>query len=228
MDWGGGGVTPYYDDGQITIYHADCRDVLPTLDPSSVDLVLTDPPYGVAERTARLTNGRSNATASLDFLPVAGDDEVFDPSPLLAFRRVMIFGANHFAHRLPPSPTWIVWDKRDGTTADDNADCELIWSNVGGPARLYRHLWRGMIKASERDERRVHPTQKPVALMRWILDKWSKPGDLILDPYMGSGPIARACADLGRRYIGIEIDQKYVDVAVRRLQQAVLPLEIPA
>jgi DNA modification methylase len=81
-----------------------------------------------------------------------------------------------------------------------------------------------MIKASERDQVRVHPTQKPVALMRWILTKWSKPGDLILDPYMGSGPVARACLDLGRRYIGVELEERYCEIAVSRLSQQVLPL----
>jgi len=225
-DAAAGGMTPYFDDGQITIYCGDCRDILPTLDAGSVDLVLTDPPYGVSERTDRLSKGRSNAYRSFDFASVAGDDEAFDPSALLQFPRVMMFGANHFADRLPPSAAWIVWDKRDGTTSDDNADCELVWTNLPGPARLYSHLWRGMIKASERDQTRVHPTQKPVALMRWILEKWSKPGDLILDPYMGSGPVARACRDLGRRYIGIELEEKYCEIAVRRLQQAVLPLEV--
>jgi site-specific DNA-methyltransferase (adenine-specific)/modification methylase len=217
-------VTPYYDADGITLYCADCRDVLPTIAPGSVDLVLTDPPYGVAERTDRASKGRAVLAPCYDFPPVFGDDEPFDPSRLLRFGRVMLFGANHFADRLPPSASWIVWDKRDGIPSNDNADCELIWSNAGGPARLYRHTWNGMIKASERDERRVHPTQKPVALMRWILDKWSKPGDLILDPYMGSGPIARACADLGRRYIGIEIEERYCEIAAKRLSQAVLPL----
>lgn len=221
-------IEPYYHDESagITIYCGDCRDILPTLEAGSVDLVLTDPPYGVNEPTDRKSRGRGKLAECNDFAPVIGDNEPFDPIPLLRFRRVMLFGANHFADRLPPSAAWIVWDKRDGIPSNDNADCELIWSNVGGPARLYRHLWNGMIKASEQDQKRVHPTQKPVALMRWILERWSKPGDLILDPYMGSGPIARACLDLGRRYIGIELEEKYCQIAVKRLSQQVLPLEV--
>jgi site-specific DNA-methyltransferase (adenine-specific) len=216
--------TPYYQDDAVVIYHGDCRDILPLIEPETIDLVLTDPPYGVAERTDRLSRGRSNAYHSLDFAPVAGDDQPFDPALVLRYKRVMLFGANHFADRLPPSAAWVVWDKRDGTTPDDNADCELIWSNIPGPARLYSHLWRGMIKASERNQVRVHPTQKPVALMRWIIERWSKPGDLILDPYMGSGPIARACADTGRRYIGIELEERYCEIAAKRMAQTVLPL----
>jgi site-specific DNA-methyltransferase (adenine-specific)/modification methylase len=155
-------------------------------------------------------------------------DKPFDPTHLLQFGRVVLFGGNHFADRLPPTPSWIIWDKRDGITSNDNADCELAWTNLGGPARLYRHMWNGMIKASERDKRRVHPTQKPVALMAWIIGNHTQPGDLILDPYMGSGPVARAAADLGRRYIGIEIEERYCEIAARRLEQSVLPLEVSA
>lgn len=212
---------PYYQDESCTIYHGDCRELLPLIEP--VDLVLTDPPYGVSERTNRATNGRSNATASIDWLPVAGDDEPFDPTPFLAYPRVVLFGGNHFADRLPPSPSWIVWDKREGTTSDDNADCEMAWTNLGGPARLYRHLWRGMIKASERNTRRVHPTQKPVSLMAWIIREWSSADDVILDPFMGSGTTLRAAKDLGRKAIGIEIEERYCEVAAKRLAQAVLP-----
>ena len=231
-------MTPYYDRDGITIYCADCRDILPTFEQGSVDLVLTDPPYGVSERTSRNSAGRgggwlkSGTWGSRDFPPVAGDDEPYDPSPLLRFPRLMLFGANHYADQLPASPSWLVWDKLDGLKSkrdfgfNDNADCELIWTNLGGPARLVPHRWTGLLRASEINERRVHPTQKPVALMRWILERWSKPGDLILDPYMGSGPVARACLDLGRRYIGIELEEKYCEIAVKRLQQQVLPLEV--
>jgi site-specific DNA-methyltransferase (adenine-specific) len=157
--------------------------------------------------------------------PVVGDTQPFDPAPLLRFPRVVLFGANHYADRLPPSPTWLVWDKRDGVASDDNADCELAWTNLGGPARLYRHLWRGLCRASEQGQRHLHPTQKPVALMAWIIANWTKPGDLILDPYMGSGPVLRAAKDLGRRAIGIEIEERYCEIAARRLGQEVLPLE---
>lgn len=213
---------PYYEYDGITIYHGRCEDIIPILQP--VDLVLTDPPYGVSERTDRLSKGRSNATRSLDLLPICGDDEPFDPTPFLQFNRVVLFGANHYADRLPVSPSWIVWDKRDGTTSDDNADCEMAWTNLGGPARVYRHLWRGMIKASERDQRRVHPSQKPVALMEWIIERWTKPGDVIFDPYMGSGPIPRAAKNLGRRCIACEVVEEYCEIAAKRLMQSVLPL----
>jgi DNA modification methylase len=227
-------MKPYYERDGITIYHADCRDVLPTLAAGSVDLVLTDPPYGISERTDRKARKRTALAGCNDFPPVYGDDDVYDPTPVLTFPRLVLFGANHFADRLPPSPSWIVWDKRAGLTSkrgdafNDNGDAEMAWTNLGGPVRVISHLWMGMLKASERDDKRVHPTQKPVALFHRIITEHTQPGDLILDPYMGSGPVARAAADLGRRYIGIEIEDRYCEIAARRLEQSVLPLTVPA
>lgn len=217
---------PYYSDSHVTLWHGRCEDVLPTLAAADVSLVLTDPPYGIGERTDRRSKGRSNAAASYDFEPVCGDDEPFNPTHLLRFPRLVLFGANHYAQELPPSPSWIVWDKRAGGTPDDNADCELAWTNIGGPARLYTHLWRGMIKASERDERRTHPTQKPVALMARIIEAYTQPGDLVLDPYAGSGSVLLAAKMLGRRAVGCEIELRYCEVAAQRLCQGVFDLQV--
>lgn len=218
-------MKPYYDDGKgIVIYHGDCREVLPALALPADALVVADPPYGVSERTDRKAKGRSYAAACYDFAPVYDDDKPFDPAHLLTFKRLVLWGANHFAERLPASPSWLVWDKRDGIASNDNADCELAWSNLGGPARVFRHLWSGMIKASERDQRRLHPTQKPVALGSWLLQNWSKPGDTVVEPYMGGGFVLRAAKDLGRRAIGIEIEERYCEIAARRLSQEVLAL----
>lgn len=213
-------MKPYYEHGGVTIYHGDCREILPVI--GAPDLLLGDPPYGVAERTDRRSNGRSGKAQCNDFAPVHGDDEPFDPSHLIGFNRVVLFGANYFADRLPASPTWLVWDKREGILENDNADCEVAWSNLGGPARIFRHAWAGMIKASEKTERRVHPTQKPVALMAWIISRWTERGQLVVDPYMGSGPTLRAAKDLGRRAIGIEIEERYCEIAAKRLAQEVL------
>lgn len=220
-------MTPYYTDDFVTLYHGDCRVILPTLN-LEPDLVLTDPPYGVSERTDRRAKGRTNAALSNDFPPVHGDDEPFDPSHLLAYKRLVLFGANYYAERLPRSATWLVWDKLDGLTTDkrlvgfdDNADVELAWANVGGPARLIAHRWKGMLKDSERADQRVHPTQKPVALMARIIDWLTSPGDLVLDPYAGAGSTLRAAKDLGRRAVGIELSEAYCEVTARRLGQEV-------
>lgn len=226
-------MKPYYDEGGITIYHGDCRSLLGELPHS--DLVIADPPYGVKERTSRRSAGRSSSaphgkTEAYDLPAVHGDDEPFDPAPLLGFPRLVIFGANHFAGRLPDSSSWIVWDKLDGLVSDrpigfnDNADCELMWTNLGGPARLIRHRWMGIMKASERDERRVHSTQKPVAVMEMLISAFTAPGDLVLEPYMGSGPVLLAARSLGRRAIGIELEERYCEVAAERLAQEVFDL----
>lgn len=211
-------MIPYYDDGQITIYHGDCRDVLPTLDPGSVDLVLTDPPYGMKYKPLRGADGSKRWVDG-----VRGDDEAFDPAPLLRFPCCVLFGANWYAHQLPPSGGWIVWDKtplgaKDGFHA---SHAELAWTNLAGSISKFSLQWGG---EARNGERHLHPTQKPVALMRWILNKWTAPGQLVLDPYMGSGPVAEACRDLGRRYIGVEIIENHCRTAVNRLAQSVLPL----
>jgi DNA modification methylase len=214
-------VKPYYDDGQITIYHADCRDVLPTI---AADLLVTDPPYGIAYRTPPSPRRpKSNWT-------LVGDAEPFDPSHLLTWPRAVIFGANHFADRLPPSAGWIIWDKRFGMPSNDQSDAELAWTNVLNSVRIVRCLWNGggSLLAENGPARAIHPTQKPVKLLRSVIELVSKPGELIVDPYLGSGTTLRAAKDLGRRAIGIEIEERYCEIAAKRLQQAVLPLEIGA
>lgn len=221
---------PYYQDNRsgITLFLADCRDVLPWIARHyDIDLLLADPPYGERAFNRYRTGGtRSHATGANDAMHCEGNDQPFDPMHLLALQAPSIlWGANYYAEKLPPSPSWFVWDKRDGTSPDDNADCELAWTNLGGPARIYRHLWRGMIKGSERGEKRKHPNQKPAALMRWCIQRAGlKPGALVVDPYMGSGPIAQAAKELGMRYIGIELVEAYVNAAIGRLQQEVMDL----
>ena len=224
---------PFYEDDGVTIYNADCNEVLPMLAPADVALVLADPPWGKNERTKRVTAGRvgkggptmhPGAYKAREWEPIHGDDRPFDPAPLLRFPRAVIWGAPYFADKLPPSPSYLIWDKRDGTTPDDNADCEIAWSNLGGPARIFRHLWRGLCRASETGVDHLHPTQKPVALASWILQRWTKPGDLVVDPYMGAGYVAVACQQLGRRFIGCDLVKHYCEVTVRRLAQRSLSL----
>ncbi len=215
--------TIYYSEPGVEVHCGRVEDVLATIDPKTVALLSADPPYGVNEQTKRNSKGRSHATGSIDFAAVTGDDRPFDPSQLLAFPRVSTWGANHYADKLPTSPSWILWDKREGGTPDDNADGELCWTNLGGPVRLFRHLWRGMIKASEKDQSRVHPTQKPVALYSWLFQWRTKPGDLIVAPYAGSGPDVLAARNLGRRIIAIECVESYCEEIVKRLRQPMLP-----
>jgi site-specific DNA-methyltransferase (adenine-specific) len=218
-------MRPYYSDSLVTLYHGDCRDVAPSL--RGVDLVLADPPYGVDLDTAYRENQRSNAALSNDYPRVRGDAANFDPAPFLGYPGVILWGANYYADKLPPRGSWLVWDKRDGGTPDDGADAELAWvSGVTGTVpRLLRHRWRGMIKASERDQRRLHPTQKPVALMAWCLSFFPDVS-LVFDPFVGSGPVLRACKDRGIRVVGCELEEVYCEIAAERCRQEVLDLGV--
>lgn len=207
------------------IIHGDCLDVLPTL-PHDWALVLTDPPYGIAVKTNYRERKRAALAQCNDFAPIHGDDKPFDPSHLLGLGRLILFGGNHYADKLPASPSWIVWDKLDGLTSkrdfgfNDQADCEIAWTNVGGPARVIPHRWMGAMKGSEHGERRVHPTQKPVWLMARLIEQFTEPGELVLDPYAGSGSTGVACVQAGRRFIGIEREAAYVEIARKRIADA--------
>ena len=218
-------MTPYYDEDGITIYHGDCREVLS--DGLLVDLVLTDPPYGIGYSAPHT----SSVTPDVARGGVIGDDEPFDPRWLLAYGRCVIFGANHFAHLLPPGG-WVVWSKVQDNRwlssgyHNKRSLAEVAWTNCHRHVALYNYYWAGSPMHRLGDERmsQLHPTQKPVDLMRWIIGSSTEPADLVLDPYMGSGPVARGCHDLGRRYIGVELDERYCEVAVKRLAQGVLAL----
>jgi site-specific DNA-methyltransferase (adenine-specific) len=213
-------MTPYYSTpcGSIRIYHARWEDVLAAgvFDPREVKLIHADPPYGVKERTDRASKGRSERWECRDFPAVAGDDKPFDPAPLLAMKRpLVLWGANHYSDRVPGGPSWIVWDKRDGIGPNDNADGETAWSNLGGPLRIFRHTWSGVIRASEAGDRVLAPTQKPEALSAWVFQRAKlKRGDLVLVPYMGSGPDLRPALAMGLRVIACEVEELYCRTAV--------------
>lgn len=222
-------MTPYFDRDGIVIFHGRCEDVLPTIDPSTVALLIADPAYGYGQSAQRRSSRAKNDPGhDGDFAMIHGDLEPFVPDHLFRFPRLVLFGANHYADKLPPSPSWLVWDKREDATPDDNADAELIWTNLGGPVRTYRQCWRGFTRAKDALEphKHLHPTQKPIALMIWLLERYTKPGDLVVDPYMGSGPITKACQLLGRRYIGVELVEAYCATTVNRLAQTVLPFAL--
>lgn len=227
-------MKPYYEQGWVTIYHGDSADFLPHVGRPA--LLLTDPPYGLTDRSGdygRL-KGSVDFNASKGFIggkvhpPIVGDrpdDPPFDPRPLLGIaEKTILWGGDHFAHLLPPSRGWLVWDKREELNSNMFSDAELAWTSFPTPTRMFRHKWLGYMRASEVGFH-VHPAQKPVALMRWILDQWTAPGDLVFDPYMGSGPIAQACHEMGRRYVGVEIVEGYCELAVGRLAQGVLAFE---
>jgi site-specific DNA-methyltransferase (adenine-specific) len=211
-------VTPYYEDGSVTIYHSRCEDVLPLL--PAPDLVLTDPPYGMNYRHGGRKGG---FRYGMDEQHIVGDDQLFDPSHLLIYR-LIVWGGNHFADRLPPSRGWLVWDKRDGTPSNDQSDAEVAWTNILTVTRVFSARWSGAHRTGrEQIEGRFHVNQKPVALMTWCLRLAGLPG-LVYDPYMGSGSTLVAAKELGLRAVGIEIDERHCETAAIRCSQEVLGL----
>lgn len=223
-------MKPYYQDNAVTIYHADCREVLPLLTAGSVDLVLTDPPYGVSWNTdsTRFTGGvrpdtrRGNGRS--DWGDIRGDDADFDPAPLLVFPNVILWGANHYADKLEPR-TWLVWVKKHpelfGTFL---SDCEVAWMSKGhGVYAFYKQFPPPSRIAEGAQGKTLHPTQKPEALMQWCMGFYPD-AKAIIDPFIGSGSTLRAAKDLGRKAIGIEIEERYCEIAAKRMAQSVMTL----
>jgi len=212
-------MKPYYQDEAVTIYHGDCRDILPHLEP--VDLVLTDPPYGInRDHSGHKVIARLGA--------IVGDDKPFNPRPILGVGQThILWGANHYASRLPDESCWLLWLKHDHSffTFRSTSPFELAWTDIGGASRAYRHIWDGSIKQGEGfGHPHVHPAEKPLELMRWCLSLVPD-AHLILDPFMGSGTTLRAAKDLGRKSIGIEIEERYCEIAAKRMAQTVMALE---
>jgi len=222
-------IEPYYSCDGITIYHGDCAVIAPTL--GRFDLLCTDPPYGIGEARgknksrSRPRSGVGNIIVSKDYGVSSWDDR--PPSAdllnslLAQSASQCVFGGIYFD--LPSSPGWLVWDKENGT--NDFADAELAWTNYGCAVRLKRYLWNGMCRAVP--EPRYHPTQKPLAVMSWAIGLCPERPTTVLDPFMGSGTTLRACKDLGISAVGIEREEKYCEIAVRRLAQTTLALGIP-
>ena len=203
--------------GRCELLEGDSAEIMAYLD--GVQAVVTDSPYGIGYSHGG-GGGKLARSTTLDHKPIIGDDAPFNPALMLEQSMPLIlWGANHFADELPASPSWLAWDKRCADYSNDQADCELAWTNLGGPARMFRHVWNGMLRGAESKTPRVHPTQKPVALMEWCLG-FLPNADTILDPFMGSGTTLVACAKLGRRGIGIELDPDYLDIAVNRVEEA--------
>ena len=194
-----------------TLYCGDCLDLLPI----EADAVVADPPYGIALECEGEASGGVGRQA---FRAIEGDDKLFDPSPWLDFKDVVLFGSNNFCHAIPPQDgQWYFWDKTLQNNGCRIAEGEFMWHKQGTKPRAFRHLWSGAYRASESGERSVHPSQKPVALVVWLLGMVK--GQTIMDPFMGSGTTGVACVREGRNFIGVEKDEKYFQIAVERIRR---------
>lgn len=213
---------PFYADEWVTIYHGDSREIMPHLKP--FDLLLTDPPYGIGETGARSNRNRKGdarwkAPSNKDYGKQEWDSKPVEEWVMHLARRLcekqIIFGGNYYD--LPPCKGWLIWDKE--TDGKNGADCEMAWRNFGGASKRVRHLWDGF--RMKTNERRDHPTQKPLEVMAWAL---KQAGDVqtVLDPWMGSGTTLRACKDAHVHCVGIEMQREFCEIAVDRMAQTTM------
>lgn len=221
--------------GNAELWHGDCREVLPLVPACAA--VVTDPPYGQAYKVnTRYAGGNTRTPVAQrgggvlfverqTYQDIMGDDEPFDPAPLLGLApTVVLWGAHKFHDRLPEG-SWLVWDKVPTGKRRDQGDGEAAWINRQQPLRIFRLLWDGLcVGEGARHEvtagqQRYHPAQKPEVLMRWCIEQAGTPAS-VLDPYMGSGSTGVAASQMGLQFIGVEAERRYFDIACRRIEQA--------
>lgn len=212
---------PYYQDDAVTIYHGDCREIAPGL---AVDVVVTDPPYGIAYSSGWSRETRSHAEK------IVGDasTEMRDWAVMKFADKPCAFFATPKCRLLMEPRALLVWDKGEAAGMGDlsipwKPNWEVIWVGGGGwVGTRTSSVLRGSSMVTTSAMGRSHPHEKPVWLLAALIAK--APEGIVLDPFMGSGTTLRAAKDLGRKAIGIEIEEKYCEIAARRMRQEVLRL----
>lgn len=207
--------------GNITLVHGDCCEYMAGIEENYFDLAICDVPYGIGEDGSK-NHKRGKCAKPKKYKAFYGNDM---SSPSVEYfnklfsitKNQIIWGANHFISKIQfDSSCWIVWDKDNGDT--DFADCELAWTSFTSSVRKFKFRWNGMLQENMKNkEIRIHPTQKPVALYKWLLTKYAKPGMRILDTHGGSMSHAIAAHDLGFDLTIIEKDDFYYEEAKKRL-----------
>lgn len=216
-----------YELGNHRLLCGDSTDILQVerlMNGEKADMVFTDPPYGINEETDRAFASQTRKAKGNTFSKIIGDDSIDTALSAFAIADnqsdiVCYWGGNYYAHKLPPSACWIVWDKRvEENQRDMNSDCELAY--VKHPSkksvRIFRHLWKGMIKASENGSGRVHPTQKPIALAEWAFQELAPDSNSVFDLFGGSGSTLIACEKTNRKCFMMELDPYYISVIIER------------
>ncbi len=210
------------------VINSDCLEVLKELPDNYADLCLTDIPYGINVTNMSFTKGsKSGVTYGTNFIKYDDwDKKTISKEVLNQILRVsknqIIFGGNYISDILPTSRCWLIWDKRLNEKYDglDQADCEMAWTSFNKPSRIIRYLWVGMIQGDMKNkEKRYHPTQKPLPVFEKIISNYTKEGDVVIDPFLGSGTTAVICEKLRRKWLGIEINKDYCDISNKRLEK---------
>jgi DNA modification methylase len=196
------------------------------MDGQKADMVFTDPPYGIG-----LDKDNQRLGKSQEYGAVLNDHDnttaidAFNLVSSLNVENIFFWGANHYSNALPSSSCWIVWDKQGGKHVT-YADVELCYSNLNSPARMFTHIWDGFRRDSEKGEKRIHPTQKPVKLICEIWEYFKMNYNIVLDLFLGSGSTMVAAHQLNRKCYGMELDPKYCQVIVDRMHKLDPSLEI--
>lgn len=200
--------------GRVTLYLGDSV-ALRHLVPADA-AIISDPPYGIAHKRGKCSDrgkGISRGAAG-----IIGDEKPFDPAPWVSYPISLLWGANWYSDKLPPG-RWLIWDKQEHGGSGDFSEAEVAWQNRQGSIKVFRHMWLGVQRASQVGEERRHPTEKPVVLMAWCMDKAKVPaGAVVVDPYMGSASTIIAAIRTGRKAIGFEKDPEHFANAVQRVK----------
>jgi len=204
----------------IELLHIDCMEYMATLPDKTFDLAIVDPPYGIG---VNISIGRRKGDKKSDYHKFYGNDSAIpDCNYFIELKRVslnqIIWGGNYMTDHLQPSPCWLMWDK--GFSEDVTfAQFELAWTSFKSSAKKYNYN-------AAKNNNRIHPTQKPVALYKWILHNYAKPGDKILDTHLGSGSSAIAAHKMGFDFVGCELDKDYYDAACKRFKEQTMQLSL--
>jgi len=203
-------------------FNIDCMEALREAPDNHWDLAVCDPPYGISKPAFRQDNTTTKATALRDYHIAVFEQSVPEQSYFDELRRVsknqIIWGGNYFIDHLTSTRSMIVWDKE--TKDAQWADAELAWTSFTNSVRIFKFAWNGMIQGDMKNkESRIHPTQKPAALYKWLLQNYAKPGDRILDTHLGSGSSRIAAYDLGFDFTGYELDTDYFNAQEERFQR---------
>jgi site-specific DNA-methyltransferase (adenine-specific) len=213
----------------ITLTNEDNMELMSRYADKYFDLAIVDPPYGINE-SGQTNKTRSKIAKSKDYgnknWDTTSPDFLYFNELIRISKNQIIWGANHFISKIPyNSSCWIVWDKDNGET--DFADCELAWTSFKTSVRKFKFKWQGMLQGNMKNkENRIHPTQKPVALYKWLLDKYAKQGDKIIDTHLGSGSIAIACHDYGFNLTACELDSEYYEAALKRYNNHIQQIKL--
>tara|TARA_S200002703_G_C3744472_1_gene229034 strand:- start:108 stop:779 length:672 start_codon:yes stop_codon:yes gene_type:complete len=212
---------------EINLYNEDCLQAMRAMEDKQFDLAIVDPPYGIGIHKMNYTQSTNGGVAKRrDYSNVTDWDsaiptkEYFDELQRISKNQI-VWGGNYFTEILPPTKGWILWDKRtDEKYNNDFADGEMAWTSFDIPLRICRYLWSGMLQGNMKDkQQRIHPTEKPKQLYKWILDNYAEKGSKIIDTHLGSGSIVVACWDMGFDLTAYEIDKEYYDKACKRFEQ---------